>query len=535
MSEEKKTCGCKRAKWLIPVIAVVVVLAGALAAVFLMGGKSDPLYWNVDRMQYSREDRSPDSNGVYKIRMVKDGEVVEVSVTSKRLVSAIDARNAMHLDLDKEGNVIGLRDPEGVSAVARKLYIKKVEGNTILANGSMALNGKDHTLQLTEKTKIYDVMYGSPMLGEKRTVESLTFTDAMVAYQDAEGKVTHIFLTAHSGSSNIYWRTVRLYNNGAKKTTRVPNSDGDYTIEFVCNGKLETLKCKEEALVNEIDKAADTAAAFCFFFDKEGYISEVRDIRVGAHGVQTCSGYVVRSAEGKTFTAVNPESTMVTFTATLPDECGIYEVSPAAIRDGELGRAVENLKVGDRIFLWADADGTPLTVYVQRRKVDVPVFRIYPTVFFDSESKQTARTPDADGWYHIELIKAGETGTKIYRTQDKALVTFLDSQSATKLVGLKLDGDVILQVYASSSVYGAGVSYKGYTVDQIVGCMMNVRRYGWKGGASMSLVMTPDCKVYDISGIGELGEETELRKGDVVESQTNLFGQIEAVFITSRQ
>ena len=78
-------------------------------------------------------------------------------------------------------------------------------------------------------------------------------------------------------------------------------------------------------------------------------------------------------------------------------------------------------------------------------------------------------------------------------------------------------------------------SMEPYTVDQIVGCMMNVRRYGWKGGASMSLVMTPDCKVYDISGIGELGAETELRKGDVVESQTNLFGQIEAVFVTSRQ
>lgn len=530
----KKECNCKRRKWLIPVIALAVLVAGALAVVLLGDFGSEPLYWNVDRMQYSREDRKPDESGVYQIRMVRDGEVVVVPVASERLVSAIDARNVMHLDLDKEGNVIGLRDPEGITAVSRKLYIKRVEGNTVYANGSMALTGRDYTLELTEKTKIYDVMYGSYALGERRSIQSLSFSDAMVAYTDAQGNVSHVFLTAHSGSTNIYWRTTRLYNNGAKKTTRVPDDDGVYTVEFVCNGQTETLKCKDVALVNEIDKAADSQAAFCFFFDKEGYISEVRDIRVGAHGVQTCSGYVVRSAEGRTFTAVNPDSVMVNVSATLPEECGIYEVSPAAIRDGELGRKVETLQEGDKIYLWADADGTPLTVYVQRRKVDVPVFRIYPTTFYDSSSKQTTRTPDGNGWYYIELIRAGEEGTKIYRTQDKALVNFLDSQTSTKLVGLELDGDVITQVYASSSVYGAGVSYKGYVVDQIVGCMMNVRRANGKG-ASMSLVMSDNCQVYDISGYSPLGSVTQLRRGDTVESQTNLFGQIEAVFVTSRR
>ena len=174
-----------------------------------------------------------------------------------------------------------------------------------------------------------------------------------------------------------------------------------------------------------------------------------------------------------------------------------------------------------------------MNVYIQRRKVDVPVFRLYPTTFYDSGSKQTTRTANAEGWYLIELIRAGETGTKIYRTKDKALVNFLDSQTSTKLVGLELDGDVITQVYASSSVYGAGVYCKGYVVDQVVGCMMNVRRSG--RGAAIALMMTPDCKVYDISPFGKLGEETQLRPGDVVESQANLFGQIEAVFVTSRR
>ena len=535
MENEKKTCACKRRKWLIPVIALVVALAAAAVALFLFGAKEVKLYWNVDRMQYAREDREPDRAGIYHIRMVCNGEVLELPVKDKKLVAFMDSRNVMELELDKDGYVTRASDPQAVTPVARKLYIKNTEGTTVNANGSMAFNGRNYTLQLTEKTHIYDVMLGSPDLGATRAVESLSFSDACVAYADENGQVTHLFLTAHSGSANIYWRTVRLYNNGGKTTTRVPNADGDYTVDFTCNGEPVTLKCKEKTLVDQIDKPGDSEAAFCFFFDKEGYITEVRDIRVGAHGVQTCIGYVVRSVEGRTFTAVNPSSAMVTFTATLPEECGIYDVSPAAIRNNKLGQAVENLQEGDRIYLWADADGTPLTVYVQRRLVDVPVFRIYPTTFYDSASKQTARTANADGWYLIELIKAGEGGTAIYRTKDKALVNFLDSQTSTKLVGLELDGDVITQVYASSSVYGSGVGYKGYVVDQLVGSMMNVRRNGTRKGPAIAMMMTPECKVYDISGMNLLGQETELRPGDVIEAQYDLFGQVAAVFITSRR
>jgi hypothetical protein len=64
--------------------------------------------------------------------------------------------------------------------------------------------------------------------------------------------------------------------------------------------------------------------------------------------------------------------------------------------------------------------------------------------------------------------------------------------------------------------------------------MMNVRRSDGRG-ASIAMVMTPECKVYDISGLGPLGAETQLRTGDVVEAQSNMFGQIEAVYITRRR
>lgn len=537
MENEKKSCGCKR-RWLIPVIAVAAVaVVAAVAAVFLLTNRQpaaqDGVYWNVDRLQYALDDRKAERDGTYRMRFAQNGEIKELSVVSKALADAIDRRNILYLDINEAGQVVGFTDPTELTAVDSALYIKRTDGSTVYANSSMALNGADVTLQLTESTQIYDVMPGTKSLGTRLQAGDLRFTDAFVAYTDPAGQVTHVFVTARSGSANVYWRTQRVWDNTMKMTGREPDAEGVYSIDFCCNGQTVTLKCREKRLVTTIDQTADSEAAFCFTIDEDGFITQVRDIRVGAHGLRICDGYVVRSVDGNSFTAVSPESATVTFTATLPETCGIYDVSPAAFRDGREGEVTDHLQVGDRVFVWTDADRVPMTVCVQRRQIDVPVFRIYPTTYYEASIKQTTRTPNADGWYLIELIKAGEPGVQVYRTQDKELVNFLDSQTTTKLVGLRLDGDVITQVYSSSSVYGGSVYYKGYVVDQVVGCMMNVQRAG-RTGPAISMIMTEDCKIYDIAGIAPLGSETQLRPGDVVESQSNMFGQIEAVFITRR-
>ena len=76
MQNEKKSCGCKRRKWLIPLIAVVVLLAAGLAVLLLGDFGGETVYWNVDRMRYSREDREPDASGIYWIRTVSSEGVV---------------------------------------------------------------------------------------------------------------------------------------------------------------------------------------------------------------------------------------------------------------------------------------------------------------------------------------------------------------------------------------------------------------------------------------------------------------------------
>ena len=44
--------------------------------------------------------------------------------------------------------------------------------------------------------------------------------DALVAYTDESGRISSIFVTARSGSANVYWRTTRLWSSSEKQTLR---------------------------------------------------------------------------------------------------------------------------------------------------------------------------------------------------------------------------------------------------------------------------------------------------------------------------
>ena len=162
----KREASKKSKLWLWLVIgAVVLLVAGGITAFLLMSGSdteaTEPaetttpgeatggrpeLYWNVDRAIYTVDSqtstREPGEDGAYKIRFAYNGTLVEKSVADKKLVNYIDTLDALGLVFDDNGLVVDAMPPKEVAKeIAKNAFVKRVGGETIEANTSVAMNG----------------------------------------------------------------------------------------------------------------------------------------------------------------------------------------------------------------------------------------------------------------------------------------------------------------------------------------------------------------------------------------------------------
>lgn len=543
---DKQKKPVKKWLWLIPVLLLAIV-GGVLAVVF--GGQSQQgtqtgaakIYWNVDKALYQDtttnfSTREAAEDGTYKIRFVLDGQLVELTVLDKRLVNYIDSLDAMDLVFDSEGNVIDAVDASDVAVLKiRKGYVKSVQADKAYTNSSITLNGMEVVIEANEKTHIYDVSSTASELGAEISISQLSFLDELVGYADESGTLTHVFVINHAIASDVYWRIEKLYDSANQSTGRKPDEQGIYSVEMFCNGEMVTLKTKDKELVTEIDYKGDLNPYFCFAFDEEGFITKILESTVSTAGVLSCARLEVYQLDGRTFSAKGMYESDIgtTYSTTLPENCPIYDASEIAIVEGRGGQTVDSLKMGDRVYVWTDVNGTPVFVYISHRYWEGPGYWIYPKRYYDAEKKETKREPNSKGWYEIELVEVGGkgSGVKTYRTQDKALVDYLDG-CIYQVCGLQLDGDIIQHVYKSESLYGYAAAYRGTYVQDILGSMVTTASASSKN--SWTLILTPDCKVYDVSGYNTMGAETTLQIGDVIEPHRDLSGQIKAIFVTSR-
>ena len=543
MAQERK----KKGKLLWILLAVLVILAGGVATALVMflgdftdnsQGYTGGLYWNVDRAAYAQgsatgmSSRKADADGVFQVRFLHEGKLKDVQIADKRLINKIDTKDAMGLILDENGVAVDVVDVKKVAKeIAMKSFVKTVAGNVIQANASIAFNGMNHKLEVTDTVGIYDVDPESATLGKALAPTDLQFTDALMAYGNLDGTLTHIFLVSHAKDTPVYWRYDQQGSNG--ETTRQADADGVYTIPFAAEGKLVELKTKNKKLVDEIDTSKGYLSPhYAFGFDKDGYISEIVTTQAGLFGIMACERLEVHQLEGRTFTAegMYESDQGKTYSATLPDNCPIYDVSEAAFREGRFGQEVDGLKMHDRISVWTDVDGAPKFVFIQNRLVGAGYF-IYPGTQRDKDTNETMRKTNSKGWYEIQLIKNGTVGVKTYKTKDRELVNYLDRQGSSQVVGLKLDGDIILQVYNSESVYGYAPYWRGATITNILGNLVTVSRGGTDSG---TIVLADNFKAYDMSGANELGTEVELQVGDVIEPHRDLSAKIQVAYVTRR-
>lgn len=544
----KKEANKKSKLWLWLVIGAVALaaVAGTVLALVLGGERETApvgrpeLYWNVDKAAYTPSDasgvslstREPAEDGLYHIRFAYEGQLQEYTVADKRLVNYIDTFSCVGLVFDDEGMIVDAIDARDLATeIGREVYVRYYRNDTLYVNTSIAMNGMTMMLDVTDMTRIYNVSEGAEPLGGQITPEDLQPMDCVTIYGNALEQTTHVFLQSKPEKSPVYWRVQSMYSSADQGTARIPDETGAYSIDFFCDGQVVTLKCRDKKIVDYVDYKSDYKAHFGFIFDEEGYIVKRVESQIGIQARCVGEGYDVTAIDD-----VEIELTSQIWSNAgdmegfkLEDDTVIYDVSKAAYAEGRQGQQVDSLQLGDRVVVWLDTENDAVLVYVTERLVDSPMY-FNVTRKYSSSRKESTRTPNADGWYEVELAVNGEVRT--FKTKDKAKIDYLDSFSPRGL-GLKVEnGNEIVYVYHANCVYGQKYFCDGRYVTNISGTILEL--WSRPQNQTYNCILSPDHKVYDMSGVGPLGSETTLQKGDNVLAYRTPTGELICLYVMRR-
>ena len=509
----------KPAIWVLAGICVICLVVAAVAAVLLLQKPAPGLYWNADAAATDTA-REPDAEGLYRIQFKADGEPVEYFTGDAALVQRIDALPVLGLSVDDAGMITAVSEPEALyETLADQHLVQRIDENALLLNTSIAFNGAQKTVKLSKNCKYFDAE-GNPVTPQ--------IMDEVLIYGTERQGAVYVIVTKRVSDTKLYWRLTRSYNAKEQSTAREPDENGMYTLSFSVDGEQVQLPCRDKDVVTQIDAPAASAAAMGLQLDEDGCITAMQPAYRAIHGKEACALYDVVSLEGSTFRAVNKQHGTTygeSFTATLGEDCRIFDVSSASRTVGE---CTDSLRVGDRITAYADSMGVIRYVYVHVRIVDSPVYFNITRMY---KSPDTTREPDAEGWYVFDIASDGQL-LKL-KTQDREIARNVDMYSA-KAVGLKLNGDVIEDVYSIECVTGNSALASGRYVCSIEGSIVATKASG--GSRQTAVVVSTDCKIYDVTGNPGtvLGEETTLQMNDRV----NIFGTADGmathIFVTKR-
>ena len=533
---------------LIIAICVVAVLAVGGILLAVLGGNTQQeavegpvkLYWNVDRETYwgksatGFSSREPGADGLFRIKFAVDGQQVELVVADKTLVNAIDSLEVMVLDLDAESRIVDVREAKNVlNQTVIKSYVQDASATTINANSAILMNGMRHRIKVDENTKIYDVTGEAEFIGQEVKADTLGFLDCIHVFEnEATGERT-VYLLSRMADRKLFFRAEQMWDFAAEGTLRQPNADGVYTLGVFYEGEYVELKTKDKDIADLFDYKSPYSPHFAFDFDENGYVVSIENSEVGTFGIISAQRMEVLTIDGNKITAMETMqgSQGRSYTFNLTPDVTIYDASTVAKAEGRQGLPVDSLKLRDIINVWTDAEGNPQFIYISQRIADsVPYWTFKQQ--YDNTKKETTRKPNSKGYYEFELAVAGEGGTKIYKTKDKNLANKIDA-TVERVVGLKLNGNIIECVYEPQSLFGYAIIGRGSAVRDINSIFVNLIGFANPNNPTQ-IMMAEGCKVYDVSGVSKLGLETELQVGDHVYAFRDLSGQVTAIFVTQR-
>ena len=507
----------KKTLWIILVAVFAIGVAAALF--FLLYQPQQTLHYNLYGAVYQNPAntalsvREPDEEGIYWLEFAVDGKTATYHTTDKALVNYADFLPVSILKVSSNGELQDVRAPG--KPISNQDTVQQVFDDHLVLNSSFAYTGKQTTLPLAEDCRFYDLATG----GDYTQPEVM---DEILAYANARGEATDVFILRRTPETKLYWRVVRCYDSKNNISTRKPDEKGDYSITFACEGESMKLKCTDPALVTAIDEPDEGNGAMGLVLDEDGYITQVLPGYRAIHGRELCNTFDITAINGDQFTVVNKQHSDYgrTYHLTLDPDCKIYDVSDGA---ASLGQAVDSLQVGDRVTVFADPMGIATHIFINIRltgsKLYYNLLRAY--------GGNSAASPDAEGWYRFNMLCDGQQIA--LKTKDESVAKKVNGFYVGGM-GLELDGDVILRAYSASCVTGSD-SYAAdryvYTCNNTMIIHCNQRRTGPK-----PLFLHPDVQICDISNLTKVNPTAKLNNGDRFTAFCNADGQATHIFIT---
>lgn len=533
----------KRSKLWIWLVAGLTVLLAVLGIVLVLLGQhtedapvSNKLYWNIDKNFYTENSetglstREPDEDGLFRVRFACAGDVVIYSCADRQLVNYIDTMYVMGLALDHDGTILDVVDYKTFATeVANCYFVSYVSDNEVKLNSSIAMNGMELTVKLTDRTGVYNVSAGAQEPGKADTCQIM---DEVYVYADTDGTVTDIFIAERVPEADVYWRVERMYDTNLGRSTRVPDENGVYTILFAKDGEHVELKCKDPVVLEDIDGVSELYGAFAFAFDEEGYIIETINTARAIRGKQYITDGYVTGVDGDTITVTGASGAEMSrqFTFVMNDTCDIFMTCEGCY-EHLIGERTDHVQLNDRVKVYTDLENNPVLIFVMKRTVDSPMYYVLNQKY-NWKTMETARVPNGSGYYVYEMLADGKPVT--LRTKDKAIANEIDYRYDS-CMGLKVNGDVIEKFYTPRCVsgnYSPGFNRYITSLSTPIISISSATDFN----TAYTGLLSPDCKIYDVTGYYGVkkGSQTQLQMYDRVTTWLNVNGEIEYAFVTER-
>ena len=468
-----------------------------------------PMYFNVSQKYDSKTKtttRVPDADGWYVIELAVKGQLKKFRTRSRQIAHDVDTSDNRCMGLKVSGDIIlKVYDPACVAgnwSFGNGYFVVSADG-VILSCESTA--GVVANGVMIDGCEIYDVSGHSEFRGQRTT---LRVGDRICAYKNPQGEVTHVYVTAR------YEPDVSLYWNVNRNTSRKADADGYYVYEMIKMGKTGyvTVKTKDAAIAKLIDTY--NPAAMCLRVNSEGIVTKVFNSNAFTIGYEHLAGIHVIGYNSATekwlmrYRTTGAEANVDASNVTVYNFSGVYDNAP-----GER----TTFRPGDRIESIYDNHGKMRYAWVYERESGSDAYWI-KNPNWNASAKTTEISED--GYYYYEVAVNGTV--KTVKTKDAAIAAKMNAR--TMAFGLKLDGDIILEVYSAGSTKKIYTSaYSLYDVTAINGNSVTLERLtpGSSNTGDKQVINVAYSEIYNVSRFAsdsEWGKKTTLKPGDRIQA-----------------